>query len=142
MRIGNWPLLLLILEYVIKHPDEYDQKQWRSTDLPRCGTVRCIAGWAAFFSGYEEVVGLGRSDLVRNPRNGELMSTEDAAVAVLDFAEAYVTDMSDGLFEGSLTFDDVLGYVRDLAKTDGVTPTPIVVAEMRTRGIITEKEWI
>lgn len=139
MRLGNWPLLLLVLEYVIKHPEEYDQKQWR--DHSSCGTVRCIAGWAAFFAGYEEAQGLGRSDTVRD-RTGALLTTEEAAVAALDFAEAYVTEMADGLFEGNLTFDDVLGYVRDLAHTDGVTPTPLVVAEMRTRGVITEKEWI
>jgi hypothetical protein len=140
MRIGNWPLFLLVLEYVIKHPDEYDQTQWR-TDGTRCGTVRCIAGWAAYFAGYQEVHDGDRNDMVVD-RLHNLMSTESAAVEALDFAEAYVSEMADHLFEGNLTFDDVLGYVRDLARTDGVTPTPLVVAEMRTRGVITEKEWI
>lgn len=152
MKIGNWPLMLLALEHIIKHPEQYDQTNWRST----CGTFRCLAGWIAFFAGYRDIEWY-RSDIRRHTvrltgpnADDELVSTEHAALTALELDPDIYTmnefgptnseaeDLANGLFGGSRDLTDILETVRDLAKADGVTPTPLIIEEMLTRGIVSE----
>lgn len=41
----NIDLLDKTMNYIIEHPEEHDQNQWR------CGTSRCFAGWACSLDG-------------------------------------------------------------------------------------------
>lgn len=41
-----------ILDYIIDHPDEWDQNTWTNTD-PVCGTTYCFAGHAVVSAGYK-----------------------------------------------------------------------------------------
>jgi hypothetical protein len=138
-----------VLEQVIAHPELHDQKTWR--DKTKCGTVRCIAGWAAFLGGFQDVWsnigGIDRETLVLSPE-GEILYVEDAALRALDVARGYLdrnvsTRMAfaSAMFSGNLDFDDVLGAVRDYARADGVIPTPTVSAEMHERGVISDEEY-
>lgn len=147
MRIGNWPLMLLALEHIIKHPDQYDQSNWRSA----CGTFRCLAGWIAFFAGYRDL----DSDnshivLFTGPDvDDEPLRTENAALAALELDPDIYTlnkfgpandaseELARELFAGHRDLTDILEFVRDLAKADGVTPTPLIIEEMLRLGIVT-----
>lgn len=164
MRVGNWPLLLLALEHVIKHAEQYRQGTWRSD----CGTFRCLAGWIAYFAGYRDVL-----DKPGDPKshfygvtaghipvdaNGNLticpdpiLPVEDAALLALDLDQEVfgmdvdedhripeMEDFANDLFAGGLDMVDILTVVRDLAKADGVTPTPLIVEEMLTAGILSK----
>lgn len=138
MRIGNWPLLLLALEHVIRHPEEYDQSTWRGQGS--CGTTRCIAGWVAFWSGWADVQ-CTASTAVEHPRHG-MMTTEAAALNALELdPDLDPEDVASALFNGDRTFEDVLQAVWDFARADGVTPTPLIMAELVRHGII-EKETV
>jgi hypothetical protein len=146
MKIGNWPLLLLAIEHIIKHPSEYDQTSW----YEECGSLRCVAGWIAFFAGYRDVVRRGgtRFEGVRldsAPDSECPLQVEDAALAALELdPELYDegsderNEFADSLFGGALSLSDILTTVRDLAKADGVTPTPLIIEEMTRYGIISE----
>lgn len=148
MKIGNWPLLLLVIEHVIKHPDEYDQVSYRNR-YASCGTTRCIAGWLAYFAGWRDTDENPRDSqfgyfTVEN-RQGRIVSIERAALEALEldpeqFSGEYEhEDFAALLFSGELTFSEVLEVVRDLAKADGVTPTPLIIDEMLTRCIVTTR---
>lgn len=147
MKIGNWPLLLLAIEHVLTHPSQYYQGHYRNGDDGECGSTRCIAGWLVWFAGW-------RYDRVNGNHvhgwTGQRASIEEAALISLALdEEVYGTDFSDeerslaaedfgrNLFGGTLDLTDILTVVRDLAKADGVTPTPLIIDEMLTRGIVT-----
>jgi hypothetical protein len=147
MRIGNWPLMLLALEHIIKHPDQYDQSNWRSA----CGTFRCLAGWIAFFAGYRDLeTENSHIVLFTGPDvDDEPLSTENAALTALELDPDIYTmnkfgpsndaseELASDLFAGHLDLTEILTVVRDLAKADGVTPTPLIIEEMLRLGIVT-----
>ena len=145
MKIGNWPLMLLALEHIIKHPEQHDQTSWYGA----CGSLRCVAGWIAFFAGYRDVkqgparfVGVLRDS---DPPGDYPLDVELAALTALELdPELYPAGsreedaLSNSLFHGALSLTDILETVRDLAKADGVTPTPLIIEEMTRYGIISE----
>lgn len=149
MRIGNWPLLMLAIEHAIKHKDNYDQLKWTQD----CGCVRCLAGWIAFFAGWQSVSD-DDPNVVTSPlwMGGSVtVHIEDAALTALELdPEFYGTEIREedrspemtalaaDLFGGYLTFELILETVRDLAKADGVTPTPLIVEEMLRAGILSK----
>lgn len=148
MRVGNWPLLMLALEHVIKHRDMYDQGDWVSD----CGAVRCLAGWVAFFGGWRTVPGyddgwvcapaflptrevhLEDAALISLELNPDIYGTEVDAHGRWQEME----DFADSLFLGSLAFIKILAAVLDLMKADGVTPTPLIQAEMKSAGVLSD----
>ena len=150
MRIGNWPLLLLAIEHAIKHKENYDQLKW----VRDCGAVRCLAGWIAYFAGWRGEGGKEDESWVISPSwmGGSVsVHIEDAALISLELdEETYGTEIGEddrstemnelaaSLFNGGLSFELVLEAVRDLAKADGVTPTPLIVEEMLTAGILSK----
>jgi hypothetical protein len=149
MRIGNWPLLLLAVEHIIKHKDQHDQARWRSD----CGSFRCLAGWIAWFAGYRDIMAAGTTRFIGVALDGDApsaMPVEHAALAALELdPEIYGADvtedrwsemesLADDLFAGNHTLVDILTVIRDLAKTDGVTPTPVIVEEMLSVGILSK----
>ncbi len=153
MRIGNWPLLLLALEHAIKHKDMYDQLKW----VQDCGAVRCLAGWIAFFGGWQDdpiLEGRVNAPAFLPEQN---LHIEDAALLSLELdPEYYGTEVRDDyegtgngrkaemqqlandLFGGGNSFQEILEVVADLARIDGVTPTPLVIEEMLTAGIVSK----
>lgn len=147
MRIGNWPLILMALEHIIKHPDLHRQCHWRSD----CGTYRCLAGWIALFAGYQDVPGTVDDSVVRLAgltSNADIIGVEDAALTALELDHdiygqvctrtAMMDDFAQSLFNGDLDIVDILTVVRDLARADGVTPTPIIVEKMLSTGIVSK----
>ena len=145
MRIGNYPLLWEVLEHVIRYPELYNQGHWR--ELGQCGTIRCIAGWAAYLGGYSDVTCnlpdiSHREPLVLSPEQ-VVMEVEDAALTALDVDDSngMRAIVAESLFSGYLTFDDVLGAVRDFARADGVVPSRKVAGEMHDRGVISDEEY-
>lgn len=149
MRIGNWPLLLLALEHIIKHRDMYEQMRW----ISHCGTTRCLAGWIVFFAGWRSENNDTRHWVTSPTWMGGTVTVhvEDAALISLELdPQVYGTEISDDdrsvemtalaadLFGGGLTFELILETVRDLAKADGVTPTPLIVEQMLTAGILSK----
>jgi hypothetical protein len=155
MKIGNWPLLLLALEHAEKHPDEYNQSSWRGS-YEGCGTTRCVAGWIAKFAGYTDishdtvqvcVPGGDESDY------SDWRYVDEAALTALELdlvdedeprnCRTLREELEDNLFDGSLSWSDVLTTVADLARADGVTPTPVLLAAMRREGVIDEHDdWV
>jgi hypothetical protein len=156
MKIQNWPLLLLAIEHIIRHADQYDQGSWRSD----CGTYRCLAGWVAFFAGWRDVTSSNVPNgyflgLNRTGRDDDslLVQVEDAALMALEldtdifgtstdeeFRYTAMSDFADSLFAGGLDMLDILSAVRDLAKADGVTPTPLIIEEMLSYGIVNNRD--
>lgn len=156
MRIGNWPLLMLALEHIIKHAEQYRQVKWRSD----CGAFRCLAGWIAFFGGWRDVTADNQADghfygVNRTGRHsdGDIIEIEDAALTALELdPEYYGTDIPEQvrstemerlanlLFAGHREFPDILGVVKDLMKADGVTPTPLIEMEMKSAGVLSDWE--
>lgn len=153
MRIGNWPLLLLALEHAIRHKAMYNQLSWSN----ECGSVRCLAGWIAFFAGWRSIPDAHQKDWVESPSymDERQCHMEDAALLSLDLdPEYYGTEvredyegggrsaemqmLANDLFGGGLSFEEILETVRDLARIDGVTPTPLIVEEMLTAGIVSK----
>lgn len=155
MRIGNWPLLLLALEHAIKHKAMYDQLKWSR----ECGAVRCLAGWIAFFAGWRDLPEDSNKDWVESPgyMDERFCHIEDAALLSLELDPEYygtevredydegnggrspeMQQLANDLFGGGLSFEEILETVRDLAKADGVTPTPLIVEEMLAAGIVSE----
>lgn len=47
----NVPLLAKVLDHVTGHPGEWNQTMWAVENS--CGTLCCVAGWAAIMAGYE-----------------------------------------------------------------------------------------
>lgn len=140
MKIGNWPLMMMVIEYVIKHPTEYDQSVWRrfidkrdpkTDEISVCGSVRCIAGWSAAFGGWQDVPGSLEWLTLIGPGGIELRqaSTEEAALDSLGVDLEYRDRVATDLFDGDLTFQDVLERVLEYANADGVTLTPAILAE-------------
>lgn len=164
MRIGNWPLVMLAIEWIIKHPDEHSQSFYRMYVEANdgCGdsdcceptdarTVRCLADWIAYFARYTDI---SRTDYVLDA-NDEAVLIETAAMIALELdPEIYGTDFREGhyngearslsarLFDGMLTWDNVVEEIRDLAAADGVTPTPLIVADMVSRGLVVPNSWV
>lgn len=147
MKIGNWPLLLLAIEHAIKHPDEYDQSIWRRRRL-MCATTRCVAGWIAWFAGWRDTSDDNPNDYALGvflvEKDHEVETVESAALRSLEIdPELNATqreDLTNSLFCGSLDLTDVLAAVRDLAKADGVIPTPLIIEEMLRLGVISAWE--
>lgn len=141
MKIGNWPLLLLALEHVYKHPELYDQASWRGWSS--CRTTRCIAGWIAKFAGYRDPLS-GNNVQVITPEgdDSDYTSWRYVDTAALDALELDPSrlgvrkEISDRLFDGALHWREILEAVRDFAEADGVTPTPLLVSEMYDAGLI------
>jgi len=158
MDIGNWPLVFTALDHVILYPDEYDQTHWYCRSS--CDTFRCLAGWIAWFAGYRDVF-----DGVGNHRGvaieGEFrMHVELAALTAMNlnpeifgeldadcvFGSRHhiipepMIDLSSRLFEGNLSLRDILIEVRNMAKNDGVVPTPVTLEAMRDHGIVEKDE--
>lgn len=148
MKVGNWPLLMLALEHVIKHRDMYDQHHWVSD----CGAVRCLAGWVAFFGGWRTVPGHDDGWVCApaflptrevHLEDAALISLElDPAIYGTEVADEIRSDamreFADSLFAGNMAFNEILGEVLDLMKADGVTPTPLIEAEMKSAGVLSD----
>lgn len=164
MKIGNWPLVMLAVEWIIKNPKLHSQGVYRMhVDTNEgCGnsecceyqegyTVRCLAGWIAFFARYRDI---SRTDYVLLPDSDDAVLIETAAMTALELdpeifgtdferQDKYTTDaieISQMLFDGLLAWDDVLGYVFDLAAGDGVTLTPVITAELDRLGVHSTEE--
>lgn len=152
MRIGNWPLVLLAVEHAIKHPDEYEQEFYSYTtkifslEGIFCRTTRCLAGWMAWFSGWRQTQGdmVIRDDMEVHVERAALLSMElDPEVYgdVMAYNSRYseeLTELGHRLFDGNAAWSDILEFVHDLAKADGVTPTPLIIEEMTRLGIISD----
>lgn len=157
MRIGNWPLVMLALEHIIKHAEQYRQSTWRSD----CGSFRCVAGWIAHFAGWRDVIEdddtihgffLGVSRTGRET-DGVVFEIEEAALMALeldpeiygtevgiDARSEYMDDLASALFGGYQSLPAILETVLDLMKADGVTPTPLIEAEMKSAGVLSDSE--
>lgn len=48
----NIPFIREVRDYVLDHPDEWNQDHW-AAKLPGCGTTMCIAGTACHLAGLE-----------------------------------------------------------------------------------------
>jgi hypothetical protein len=49
--MANVPLLCKVLEHIENHPEEWDQKNWKTETA--CGTAYCFAGHALVMMGHE-----------------------------------------------------------------------------------------
>lgn len=153
MRIGNWPLSMLALEHIIKHAEQYEQGKWRS----ECGSRRCYAGWIAYFAGYRDVMMYDdpKSLMLGVNRTGRYadgyIQIEDAALSALELDLEYYGEavgengrssemerLANLLFAGHREFGDLLAVILDLMKADGVTPTPLIEAEMKSAGVLSD----
>lgn len=140
MTIRDWPLLNLALEWVILHPEQYDQTQYRIEGVGPCGTQRCIAGWIAFFAGWNDVPKTG---LYVVNESGVKSTIERAALNALGVESANVTRdrVAVTLFSEELTFADVLDAVHRFALEDEVIPTPLIIETMYDHNVISERTW-
>lgn len=168
MKIGNWFLVWMTLEHILTHPDEHNQAYWWlpesplpedelcGDDLcetcygtPTCATTRCLAGWLSWFSGWRPYPEHELSHMVE--RDGVIVHVEDSALMALDldpwiFGDDFneddrspeMTELAQSLFVWELTVDNILAEIRDLARADGVTPTPTIINHMTARGVITD----
>ena len=159
MRIGNWPLVMLVLEHVIKHPDEYYQGNWGQRR--ECGTTRCIAGWLAFFAGYRDYEERWPTKLILRVTDPlaptRPLSVERAALDAMELTpETYgvipltepdddedehdlweeAEELASELFSGGMAFSSILETFYELAQRDGVTFTPLIQAELMNQGVI------
>lgn len=50
----NQELFTKIRDEIEAHPDTHNQDVWESSSYPVCGTVRCTAGWALYFTHPED----------------------------------------------------------------------------------------
>lgn len=150
-HIGNWPLLMLAIEHILKHPEAYEQSEYRS----ECGSHRCVAGWIAFFGGWRDVVtgsnGWGSFQGVRLEGGPtEPLSIEQAALFALELNRNFygevpacsardypdvaldenLREFTFDLFGGNLELFAVLSKVDEMAIVDGVTVTPVIEAAM------------
>lgn len=50
-RTVNVGLLQKTLAFIERHPEHWDQRDWRQVADNRCGTAMCFAGWAAHLDG-------------------------------------------------------------------------------------------
>lgn len=50
--VGNWPLLIQTLDFILDNRDKWDQGDWVS----ECGTTACVAGWVNTFGGMKPIV--------------------------------------------------------------------------------------
>jgi hypothetical protein len=126
--VANAERLLDVLTFLEVHPDRHDQNYWVLRRA--CGTVACLAGWAALRNGYVESYssedpsyfrGVYRSD---DPHQ-ELRAIRNVAEEVLDLTPE----------EGDLLFDYCNG-IQDLWRivneiTDGE------VGRLRARDAVT-----
>lgn len=143
--IGNWYLLEKVLDWVILHPEKYDQTQWS------CGTTRCIAGWIADMAGYQFISAqsvIPNYVTIKHDDDGYM--TDDA----WDYAEEVETvalnllridhtridpdEIASMLFAGPLTWRDVLQGVWVLAQADDRFLPETIINEMRRVGVIEE----
>lgn len=154
MKIGNWPLMMLALEHIIKHADQYDQGEW----LSDCGSRRCFGGWITYFAGWRDVISDNKPEgvfygVTRTDWNNDRAPiwVDDAALQSLELnLEIYgeptdaierspkMQDLARSLFGEHREFEEILSVVLDLMKEDGVTPTPLIAAEMRSTGILSD----
>jgi hypothetical protein len=133
VNIPNWPLLTQAIEYIIDHPDKYDQSQWR------CESTRCVAGWIAEFSGgtwYANYSALIWPKGADQEDEDNLQEADQCAIEALG-VEYDITDsesvsemISGWLFGGSLSWPQVLNGLTRLAEEDGVTLSPKIQAEI------------
>jgi hypothetical protein len=130
VKIQNWPLLMLAIEFIIENPDKYDQSSWR------CGSQRCVAGWVAELSGAKWEGDYG--DLVW-PKGADtededaLVLAETCAISALRVStmdEDTADEIGNLLFLGTLTWRDVLRNLEILARGDGIELTPKILAEI------------
>lgn len=151
MNIGNWPLVMLTIEHVIKHPRNHDQRAWRKRSALICESTRCIAGWLAYFAGWRDTDS-NPDDKFWMPfdveRNGITLTIEQAALESLeldpeiydDSSESdYATALTEDLFSADLDFDEILATIWQLSQADGVTLTPLIRSEMVRQGVISEQ---
>jgi hypothetical protein len=125
----NLPLLRKTLEFVIAHPEQYDQSTWcrlygaeanqavADHLVPKCGTKGCIAYHAVALS-----EGVVFNDLDLRPASG--YGWPEAARRQLGLTHAE----SEQLFDGLCTWDDVWRTAEQIARRGGerlgiTTPT-------------------
>lgn len=131
MRIPNWPLLIETIEFIIDHPDKYDQSQWR------CGSTRCVAGWIAELSGgvwqgeagpYIFPAGVDLED-EDNAMDAELVALQ--ALGIMSYEQDNdVNEVANALFLGALSWREVLDNLADMADEDGIPLTPKILDEL------------
>ena len=153
--IRNWPLLEKAIEHIIDDPEHYWQGEWRYT-LPespkgftrsmefdmaaagKCGTTRCVAGWVAHLAGYTDCAYPQDRVYVMPPGS---TTTDDgvtivrAALAALGahesvFSFEMVSDTNHLLFDGHLTWREILGNLRVMADNDGYELSDKIRREM------------
>lgn len=130
MRVPNWPLLIEAIEFIIDHPDQYDQTQWR------CGSTRCVAGWIAELSGG---TWQGEAGPYIFPAGADLHDEDAAYEAELVALQALgipsyeqdndVNEVANELFLGALSWRQVLENLLDLADEDGIELTPKILGD-------------
>jgi len=157
MRIGNWHVLIAAVEMAIREPKLYRQGVWAR--VTPCGTVRCIAGWIAYFGGWLDDKEISPMRDIYSVSNGvhQGVAIEHAAlislnldpefygeVAPIDYfewvdMESPLSDkasrLAHNLFSGQADFEDILANVRDLARADGVELPELILEEMSRLGV-------
>lgn len=144
MRIGNWYLLELVLEHIIKNPADYNQTSWS------CGSQRCIAGWIADMAGYQFI---SSGTVVPNyvkltiEDDGDISNdvwdlsaeVETVALKMLEIdPETDTDDVANMLFLGTLSWPEVLTGVYVLAQADERFLSETIMDEMRRVGVVAE----
>lgn len=71
----NVDLMLAVREQITSHPETHDQRDWARRG--ECGTVCCIAGWAAVLAGeelaWDQEGRYGTDHVARCDRDGEAL---------------------------------------------------------------------
>lgn len=84
----NVDLMLQVRDQITRDPDSHDQGVWFHELDNDCGTVGCIAGWAAHFSGAEMgVAGVFADDRYIRPYAQEVLGITTGEASELFYAE-------------------------------------------------------
>lgn len=111
MTTRNWPELIAVMQYIIDHPEKWDQSVYTNT----CGTAFCFAGHAAIRAGGRQITyGEIPGNVFGNERYTDLVTIPDSLKVEVDklleqshFQRSHIT-------RGGLTAYD-MGYVANVA---------------------------
>lgn len=131
--ITDWETLETALIHIQENPDSYSQSMWSNP----CGTVRCIAGWVAYFGGYtadsDNLLCADGPDPLAVQR---YYTFSEASSMVLTgepdgVLESLGEDLNDILYGGGLRWEEVLCNVANLAQEYGHELHPTLAAEVK-----------
>lgn len=115
MSAVNVELLTRTLDYIVAHPKEWNQRDWR------CGTAACFAGNAALLAGWQWIMPFGDPDQYLMSRR-----LADGRCSTIAQSELGLTEDEAGwLFDGRNTLDDLIQMVESVAVIAEIDPEAV-----------------